>query len=281
MMLLLARLFSCFLVLAAGTAGAQQKVELPSLDAGVRLPALWFAAAGAGPRPAVVLLHGCGGAFDRHGHLTERFRDTVERLSAMGVAALVPDSLAPRGETQICTQRLGTRAVTQTQRRRDALGALKWLAARPEVDPRRLGLLGWSNGGSTVLAATNRRQAEVAAAGIAPAFAAAFYPGCQADLARGYEPTAPLLLLVGAADDWTPAEPCRQLARAAGVQIETYAGAYHGFDGSGPVRLRTDVPNGVHPGQGVHVGGDPAARTAALERLDDFVRERFALPAVR
>lgn len=280
MNLLPRRTLAC-LFLFAGAAGAQQKVDLPSLDPDVTLPALWFAGAGAGPRPAVVLLHGCSGAYDGQGRLGERLRETAARLNAMGVAALVPDSLTPRGEKQICTQRLGARAVTQTQRRRDALGALKWLAARPEVDPRRLGLLGWSNGGSTVLASTNRRQGEVAAAGVVPAFGAAFYPGCQADLARGYEPTAPLLLLVGAEDDWTPAEPCRQLARTAGVQIETYAGAYHGFDGSGPVRLRADVPNGVHSGQGVHVGGDPAARTAALERLDDFVRERFALPAVR
>lgn len=276
----LLRLLFAAALAAAGSAWAQQKVDVPSLDAGIVLPGLWFAPAGAAPVPAVVLLHGCSGAFDRQGGLGERLRDTAQRLNALGVAALVVDSLTPRGERQICTQRLGTRKVTQAQRRRDALGALRWLSAHEGVDPRRLGLIGWSNGGSTVLAATNRRQPEVAAAQVVPAFAVAFYPGCQSDLTRGYEAAAPLLLLVGAEDDWTPPGPCQALAAAggAGVQIQTFEGAVHGFDGTGPVRLRKDVPNGLHPGEGVHVGGHPVARAAALRRLEDFVRERLALP---
>lgn len=278
----LRRLRLLFLLALAWAAGAQaqQKVEVPSADRGVVLPGLWFAPAGVGPAPAVVLLHGCSGAFDRQGRLGERFRETAAQLNAMGAGALVVDSLTPRGERQICTQRLGTRAVTQAQRRRDALGALQWLAAQPGVDAKRLGLIGWSNGGSTVLAATNRRQREVAATKVLPAFAAAFYPGCQADLARGYQPAAPLLLLLGADDDWTPPGPCQALAAEAGatVQAQTFDGAVHGFDGTGPVRLRTDVPNGVHPGQGVHVGGHPAAREAALRRLQEFMRQHLALP---
>ncbi len=277
---LLLRLLSAAALAAAGSACAQQKVEVRSLDGGLVLPGLWFAPPAAGPMPAVLLLHGCGGAFDRRGEPSERLRDAAQRLNALGVAALVPDSLTPRGERQICTQRLGARAVTQAQRRLDALGALQWLAAREGVDPKRLGLIGWSNGGSTVLAATNRRQREVAASSVVPAFAAAFYPGCQSDLARGYEASAPLLLLVGADDDWTPPGPCQALALQAGdgVQVQTFEGAGHGFDGTGPVRLRKDVPNGVHPGEGVHVGGHPAARAAALRRLEQFVRERLALP---
>jgi dienelactone hydrolase len=61
------------------------------------------------------------------------------------------------------------------------------------------------------------------------------------------------------------------------VAFESYAGAFHGFDGTGPVRLRRDVPNGTRPGQGVHVGGDAAARAAAGVRLDTFVRDTWSL----
>ncbi len=107
-------------------------------------------------------------------------------------------------------------------------------------------------------------------------------------------------------DDWTPAAPCKAMAAAATVapvapvaaaataaspasaasapagtaappQWQAYEGAYHGFDGTAPVRLRRDVPNGVHPGAGVHVGGNPAARAAARERLDRFLRETWRL----
>ena len=87
-----------------------------------------------------------------------------------------------------------------------------------------------------------------------PAFAIAFYPGCETELKRGYEAVAPLLMLVGQADDWTAAAPCRALAREAGgpmpPEIEGYAGAYHGFDSDAPVRVRKDVPSGVNPGPG-------------------------------
>jgi dienelactone hydrolase len=267
------------LVLPCAGAQAQQRVAFDSLDqaAGrpVRLLGFWFAAAQ--PKaPAVVLLHGCGGPYDRRGELGERMRDYAALLNTQGLHALVLDSLTPRGQKELCTQRIGTRSVTQANRRLDALAAIDWLALRADVDAARIGLMGWSNGGSTVLAAINTRQAAVAAAPRQPSFAVAFYPGCEAELKRGFETRTPLLMLVGEADDWTPAAPCYELARsAAGAppRIEGYEGAHHGFDSSAPVRLRKDVPNGVHPGQGVHVGGQAQARAASRERLVQFLAE--------
>lgn len=263
--------------LLALPASAQEQVQVPSLDAPVQLLGFWFPARGEGARPAIVLLHGCGGPYDAKGELSKRMREYAALLNGEGWHVLVTDSLTPRGERELCTQKVGTRAITQAQRRRDALGALKWLAARPDVDASRLALLGWSNGGSTVLASTNAGQAEVARAAVRPRAAVAFYPGCKADQERGYRPTAPLLMLVGGADDWTPPGPCRQLTAEAGmaVQLEVYEGAYHGFDGTAPLRLRKDVPNGVHPGMGVHVGGNPAAREASQQRLLAFLREQL------
>ena len=256
---------------------------------------------GSGPRPALVLMHGCGGAFDRQGRLSLRMREYSALLNGQGWSVLVLDSFGARGATQICTQKLGTRAVTMTQRRRDALGALAWLAHQPGVDAQRLALLGWSNGGSAVLAATNRQHAEVASAATRARAAVAFYPGCESDLRAGYTPGAALLLLVGEADDWTPAAACEALVRSAAAatatalsapaapaapaapstsgpavvpapQISVFPGAFHGFDGLAPVVLRSDVPNGVHPGAGVHVGGQPEARAASRSQLLEFLR---------
>lgn len=263
--------------LLAVPATAQEEVRVPSLDTPVQLRSFWFPAPGEGAKPAIVLLHGCGGPYDGKGEVSKRMREYAALLTAEGWHVLVIDSLTPRGERELCTQKVGTRAVTQVQRRRDALGALKWLAARPDVDASRLVLLGWSNGGSTVLASTNAGQAEVARAAVRPRAAVAFYPGCKADQERGYRPTAPLLMLVGGADDWTAPGPCRELAAEAGtaVQLEVYEGAYHGFDGTAPLRLRKDVPNGVHPGMGVHVGGNAAAREASQQRLLAFLREQL------
>ena len=101
----------------------------------------------------MALFHGCAGAFDRRGQLMKRMQDYAALFNRAGYSALVVDSLTPRYEVELCTQRSGSRRVTQSNRRLDALGAIAYLAERADVDPRRIGLVGWSNGGSTVLAA--------------------------------------------------------------------------------------------------------------------------------
>ena len=259
---------------AAAWAGSE-RVSVPSLDrvagAPVVLVGYWFAA-GTGRGPAVVMLHGCGGPYTRQGELGEREIRYAGLLNERDVHMLVLDSFSARGEAELCTQKIGTRRVTQLNRRRDALGALQWLAQRAEVDASRIGLLGFSNGGSTVLAATNLAHAEVAANPVRAAFAVAFYPGCEEEAKRGYRGSGELLVLVGEADDWTPAAPCKELAATSPrVAIEAYPGAHHGFDSMRPVRLRANVPNGVNPGKGVHVGGDPGAREASQRRLMAFI----------
>ncbi|HLL18608.1 MAG TPA: dienelactone hydrolase family protein [Rubrivivax sp.] len=263
--------------LAHGVEPVAQQVQVPSLDGNLALPGHWFPAGGSAPAPALVLLHGCGGAQDRQGRLSARYVEVAARLNLMGVQALVVDSLTPRGERELCTQAVGGRKVTQVHRRADALAALKWLTAQPGVDARRIGLLGWSNGGSTVLAATNVRHADVRTASVRPTLAIAYYPGCEAELRRGHKPLAPLLLLLGEADDWTAAAPCKALAEqgAPMTQFEAYADAHHGFDGRAPLRLREDVPGGTRPGRGVHVGANPAARNAAALRLERFIRDHW------
>ena len=285
---------------AAITSATATPVQVPSLDLVSGQPLVlaghWFGAvpdsqASASPvsaRPAILLLHGCGGALDRQGRLSLRLRDYAGLLTAEGWHVLVLDSFGARGASQICTQKYSTRTITMTQRRRDVLGALAWLGLQPGVDPSRLALLGWSNGASAVLAATNQRQPEVARAQVLPRAAVAFYPGCESDRRSGYVPSAALLLLVGADDDWTPAAPCEALVRevAAGPpaamdarpsavpvpRITVYPGAFHGFDSAAPVVLRSDVPNGSHLGAGVHVGGQPAARSASRVRMLEFLR---------
>lgn len=265
-------------------AQAQMSVSIPSSDLsrgpGLMLKGFWFQVDSPAPAPAVVLLHGCGGPYDRKGMLSQRMLDYARLVNKAGMHALIVDSLTPRGEKQICTQKVGRRLITQANRRLDALSSLEWLAAHSDVDASRLGLLGWSNGGSTVLAATNERHKEAASSEVKPAFAIAFYPGCEAELRRGYETRTQLLLMVGALDDWTPADACRRLVdQAAGrkPEFESYAGAYHGFDSGAPLRVRTDVPNGVNPGRGVTVGGNPQALKLSRERLMHFF-EAFASP---
>ena len=91
-----------------------------------------------------------------------------------------------------------------------------------------------------------------------------------------YAPMAPLLILVGAADDWTPAEHCRVLAEraaAAGfpVSIKIYPGANHSFDNTSPVRYVANRNNENKPGgKGATTGGDPAAWADAIKQVTAF-----------
>lgn len=263
-------------------AAAPTRLPVPSLaapgGAAVELDGWWYPATVEGPAPVVLMLHGCSGMLNTRGQPTVRMREYAALLNAQGWHALALDSLSARGEKEICTQRIGTRRVTQTERRRDALGALQWLASQPGVDASRLALLGWSHGGSAVLAATNLNHADVARAPLRPKLAVAFYPGCEADLRRGYRPSAETLLLLGLADDWTPAAPCQALAQTGGpaVTVLAWEGAVHGFDGTAPVRHRADVPNGATPGQGVHVGGHPQARLESQQALLAALQRAFA-----
>ncbi len=189
----------------------------------------------------------------------------ADLLLKEGYAVLFPDSFGPRGVREICTQRISSRGISQTERRRDTLGALAWAGRQAWAQPDKVAVLGWSHGGSAVLAATDAGQAEVAAQGARFARAIAFYPGCAAALKANYRPNTPLTMLLAENDDWTPAAPCVELGSRVAAEVHVYPDSYHGFDGpSGRVVLRADVPNGVRPGQGVHVGPNPIAREQAL-----------------
>jgi dienelactone hydrolase len=256
--------------LPAAAAPAPEQVQFDSAD-GTLVPALLFLPNGA-TKGTVIALHGCAGMYAqrgaRKGSLSEHYQRVADLLTAQGYGVLFPDSLGARGVTEICTERMESRRIGQYARRADALGALTWLAGQPWAAADRIALVGWSHGGSAVLAATDLARPVVRGTAVRPALAIAFYPGCAAALFTGYQPSAPLVLMLAEKDDWTAPGPCVQLGKAAGAEIHVFDDSYHGFDSPvGKVRLRPEVPNGVNPGQGVHVGPNPAAREQAYARM--------------
>lgn len=270
------RLLALLMLLAAGPVGAEPfaQVTFPSAD-GTPIAALLSRPAGEGHHPAIILLHGCGGRDRANGTLLSRHEEWADLFLAQGYVVLLADSFASRGQGSQCSVR--ERAILPwRERRADALGARDFLASQGFVDPAKIVLMGWSHGGSTVLAAAD-----------APGFAAfvAFYPGCSRLLRHGgLALSAPLMLLIGAADDWTPAAPCRALAAALGprVQFVEYAGAYHDFDWPGaPVRLRSGLAFTTRGDGTAHVGTDPAARADALRRVPEFLRAALKGGAAR
>jgi dienelactone hydrolase len=178
--------------------------------------------------PALVMLHGCAGLFNNSGQIKRVFdnADTdptqqgwAQRAMDAGIAVLLVDSLTTRGlsdGSQVTITRNGspvTVTITQgickdgggypgddvlhslgveetTQRPQDALAARQFLTTVPGIDANRVGVVGWSHGGSTLMALlansntwTSSGQTQV---GPAPLYNTpkpfkvgyAFYPGC-------------------------------------------------------------------------------------------------------
>ena len=235
-----------------------------------------FRPIGAGPFPAVVALHGCGGLFTKNGRLQDRNVNWADHLTAAGIAVLFPDSFNPRGVSQLCTLKQAERPVVPFGRSFDANGAADWLATQPFIDRTRLGLLGWSHGGSAVLWSVR--------GGVKPRIAdfrtaIAFYPGCRVPFeSSSWAPRLPLKILMGTADDWTPPQPCRDLAKKHNVPMIEYPGAYHAFDTpNSPVRVLKGLGMTADGSGRAHVGTDPAARAASIAEVMTTFKAAFGM----
>jgi dienelactone hydrolase len=268
---LAALLFAAAAVLASDARA--EEVEIPHGEA--VLKAILFKPEGAGPFPAVVALHGCGGLISRSGKLGGRYRDWGERLAAQGFVVLYPDSFGSRGIASQCTVR-ERRARSSRERVGDANAARRWLQSQAWVKPDRIALLGWSSGATSTLWTVRPRAA---AREGAPDFraAVALYPGCRRLNELAWSARIPTLILIGAADDWTPAAPCQQMVsgargRSAHADIVTYPGAYHEFDHpSRALAQRTGLAFSADGSGRAHVATDARARADALKRVPEWL----------
>lgn len=216
-----------------------------------------FEPGGAGPHPAVVLLHGCNGV-ERHERLW------AEQLTQWGYVALIVDSFRPRNVATVCNRGMLIPPQLQAE---DAFAAAAYLRSRPEVSAGRIGVIGFSHGGWAVLKAVLAGLARPAAA---PSFAVAvaFYPGCDPPAAALETDT---LILIGEADDWTPVARCRRWAELVQrnghtLLLKTYPGALHAFD----------APSMPHFFAGHYIGRDPAAAADALAETRRFLDQHLA-----
>lgn len=250
------------------------------------------------PKGVLIALHGCGGLLSTNtktgDKLSARHAGMAKFANDLDWIAIFPDSFTHRGRREICTQKFSERTIKQGHRKMDALAtahwvkAQNWLGDRPSIttpSPLNSVLLGWSNGGTTVLQTIETPKTETS---VDSAYrvdklidqAVAFYPGCSRQLARDYQTRVPLTLFIGGKDDWTPPQPCIALGKSIGAQLFVYPEAHHGFDSpTGQVRLRRDIPNGVIPGEGVHVGPHPASRADAYDKLKKILEQlSYSIP---
>jgi dienelactone hydrolase len=200
-------------------------------QAAATIPAeLYVPADRPGPFAAVVLVHGSGGVSDFREHWYAR------EFSARGYAALVIDSFKPRGVTSTVEDQS---RVTTTQMLQDAYGALAFLAADKRIDPARIGVMGFSKGGTVTLWSAMKAVGDrfAAAGGVKQRFAfhLPFYPGCNFQHRSLATTGSPILMMLGELDDYTSPQTCMDYAKrlqSGGVKAEfqVVPGAYHAWE---------------------------------------------------
>ncbi len=193
---------------------------------------------GAGPFPAVVLMHSCAGNV---GHVDA----WAARLRERGYAALVVNSMRARGIDSL-PGALGVcrgAVLLGDERAADLYVSLDHLRRDPRIDSARLAVIGFSHGGWAALNALglplDPALERVAPGGLDGLRAvAAVYPYCG-EKARGrirfWPGEAAVLIVSGGRDTTVGFRECQGLARAAAalgkpVRGHLYADAAHAFD---------------------------------------------------
>jgi len=280
--------FIAFLSSWTYVAAEPQTVYFKSLDGQTELVGYLFTPHNINKvAPAIVMLHGRAGPYSSAADgvydaitLSKRHAYWGEFWADQGYTALLVDSFGPRGFPRgfpVHSYKDRPDAVNEvTVRPLDAYAGLLYLRGRSDVDPRRIALQGWSNGGSAAIASLSSDifdMPQIAAAGLNPqkgfAGALAFYPACglHDKFVGGYKPYAPLRLLCGDADEEVSTERCAALVEQSAVKggdidIKIYPGATHGFDDPNWKRQKRDA--------------NAAATEDALARAQAFMTGLFA-----
>ena len=194
----------------------------------------------------------------------------------------------------------------------DAYRALEKLAKHPKINKDKVALTGWSLGGGVTLFAGWMPLKEAITDQVSFAAHLAFYPPCFINPENLSFTKAPIHILIGEADNWTPAKPCinlvEKLSDKTNISITTYPDAHHGFDSEEPVvwnekgysfkdclfdltadgdvlmnYLRIPMSNSILQkvgflfcvDKGVHVGGNKDARKKSLAFAKDFMNNKL------
>lgn len=198
--------------------------------------------------PAIVIVHGSSGV-DSRGLFYAR------ALNAAGFVTLEIDLWAARG---VKSPEERPRSVVETLP--DAFAALSYLAGRADIDPARIGIMGFSWGGVvSMLSATRKYGDSFASSDIRFAAHAPLYPVCWIyNTVPGYEfgelTGAPVFVQAGADDKYDGPGSAQALARSGAndgddpVRVVVYDGATHAWDRCEPDMIANDPT--AHQGKG-------------------------------
>ncbi len=139
------RLLSLLFILslaAPAMAASPESVTFPSGDQQVH--ALLYVPSGAQPHPAIVVIHEWWG-------LVDWVKDQASNYADQGYVTLAVDLYRGQTATDPDTAHQLMRGLPQDRGVRDLVAAVDYLKHRKEVDPARIGAVGWCMGGGFAL----------------------------------------------------------------------------------------------------------------------------------
>jgi dienelactone hydrolase len=179
--------------------------------------------------PAVVLMHGIGGLYNRYGERRIYF-DYAEYLANQGVTVLMIDSHSTRG-MGVANQTTATNVTVHTFVA-DVYNGLEYLRTLPYVNKNKIGLMGFSKGGLTTILATETRYRDAVSPSKANfAFHIPIYPGCQTFAKNPKLNGSPMLMLLGEKDNYTGLSGCYEIQKLVpNTEIVVLKDATHSWD---------------------------------------------------
>lgn len=187
--------------------------------------------------PAIVLLHGRRGLYStlangiyEYSTFSKRHKMWANFWTERGYVVLFVDSFGSRGYPEGFDR--GTHANRpeevneKTVRPLDAYSGLKYLRTLSYVQKNKIGVMGWSNGGSTVLNTLAQNNVGLIPENFHKGFQAglALYPGCGSeaiyDSTKEWSPYAPLYVLLAGNDEEVSPKKCLKLLKNAYDKVD-------------------------------------------------------------
>ncbi len=198
---------------------------------------------GEGRLPAVIVIHGSGGAGARE-------HRWAHELNQLGIAVFLLDTFTGRGIVQTNTDQSQLETLSMIG---DAYRALTLLSKHPRIIASKIALMGFSKGGDVALRASMKRFHRMyVPPGVEFAAFLPFYAPCNTRYREDDQLTGrPIRMFHGSADNWVPVASCRDYVKrlqtgGADIQLTEYSRAQHAFDNYlTPVR---DMADPRHPG---------------------------------
>ncbi len=204
------------------------------------------------PVACVVACHGSKGWSDHH-------HDHIQNWVDAGMAVFRVHCFESRQVAEIVDNQM---MVTHAMMLTDAFQALQLLQTHPLIDGSRIAITGWSLGGTVALYAAWSPIAEA----LAPSgerFAAhlPFYPAAHMRPEEQRWSPAPIQILHGTDDDWTPLQFATELAElirphGANIEVQIYKDSQHSFDSKMPLEWLPDAIRLDHRTVQIDANGD-------------------------